>query len=92
MASLSGKAITPLTVNLMGPPMFSLSEYRYHFECPIRFDQPENSILIASEELSAPIVQTQEHFKHLTKGNLYSFFNTETLDILPALKNGDSYS
>ncbi len=76
----------------MGPPMFSLSEYRYHFECPIRFDQPENSILIASEELSAPIVQTQEHFKHLTKGNLYSFFNTETLDILPALKNGDSYS
>ncbi|WP_066017852.1 AraC family transcriptional regulator [Endozoicomonas atrinae] len=71
---LIGNNIAVKRVNLMGSPSLNLSGYRYYFDCPIEFDQQENSIVINAQMLDAPLVHTEESLESFLETAPYQLF------------------
>lgn len=76
---LTGQYLEVHCVNLMGPAMLNLADYRFHFECPIQFKQAENSIQISASALELPMVQTSETLKKLLSAGPFSLFNIQAI-------------
>lgn len=56
MRTLTGQEISPLEVTFTYPEPESTEEYERYFNCPVRFDQKENSFTIALKVIFTPIL------------------------------------
>jgi len=56
MRTLTGEEINPLEVTFTYPKPDSIEEYERYFNCPVLFDQKENSFTIALKVIFTPIL------------------------------------
>ena len=60
MRSLTGKNISPLEVTFIYPEPSSRSEYERIFQCPVLFEQKENSMSFSWHMLTTPILMANQ--------------------------------
>jgi len=80
-AWLSGQYVELDEVNLVSNPCQSLPTYRELFDCPINFNQRENSLVFDVEYLRAPIIHSEQA--------LMQFVETAPYELLLAPQDHD---
>ncbi|WP_299727657.1 AraC family transcriptional regulator [uncultured Endozoicomonas sp.] len=63
---LIGSQIIIKQVNLMGPPQNDFIGHRY-FDCPVLFEQQENSLIVSASILDAPLVHNEDSLEAFLK-------------------------
>jgi len=99
MRTLTGKDINPLEVTFTYPEPVAIAEYERYFNCPVLFNQKENSFTIALSVIFTPILYANpellEHFENYAQeflsesGRQSEYAGTVTRILLSQLDDED---
>ncbi|GAA4883600.1 AraC family transcriptional regulator [Ferrimonas pelagia] len=71
---LIGTNIAVHQVGIPGPQVLSRPGYRYYFDCPIEFTQPQSTMIFSAHYLKAPLVHNEESLEQFLETAPFQLF------------------